>query len=120
MAVEYAMFMKRYVRHKITSSPNFEVFFAESLWALVLSNLVMRSDFVQIEASRQHLKIEVQSIKMDISVQDYYPEWTEFNFCSRKYYMIDIMVCAAKMNGLHSGHIKTLYTLIDYLESPHG
>jgi hypothetical protein len=26
MAVEYAMFMKRYVRHKITSSPNFEVF----------------------------------------------------------------------------------------------
>ena len=26
MALEYAMFMKRYVRHKITSSPNFEVF----------------------------------------------------------------------------------------------
>jgi hypothetical protein len=33
MAVEYAMFMKRYVRHKITSSPNFKLFFAESLWA---------------------------------------------------------------------------------------
>ena len=33
MALEYARFMKRYVRHKITSSPNFEVFSAESLWA---------------------------------------------------------------------------------------
>jgi hypothetical protein len=33
MAVEYAMFMKRYVRHKITSSPNFEVFSTGILWA---------------------------------------------------------------------------------------
>jgi hypothetical protein len=39
----------------------------------------MRSDFVQIEAARQHLKIELQNIKMGISVQDY-PNWTEFNF----------------------------------------
>jgi hypothetical protein len=41
--------------------------------------LVTRSDFVQIEAGRQHLKIEVQGINMGISVQDY-PNWTEFNF----------------------------------------
>jgi hypothetical protein len=44
----------------------------------------MRSDFVQIEAAIQHLKIEVQVLRQ-VSVQDY-PNWTEFNFCSRKYY----------------------------------
>jgi hypothetical protein len=44
----------------------------------------MRSDFVQIEAAIQHLKIEVQNIKIGIGTG--YPNWTEFNFCSRKYY----------------------------------
>jgi hypothetical protein len=42
-------------------SPFFEGFSAGTLWALVLSNLVMRSDFVQIEAARQHLKNGVHS-----------------------------------------------------------
>ena len=37
---------------------NLERFSAGTHWALVLSNLVMRSDFVQIEAVKQHLKIE--------------------------------------------------------------
>jgi hypothetical protein len=41
----------------------------------------MRSDFVQIKvAIQQHLKIEVQGINMGISVQDYYPNWTELFF----------------------------------------
>jgi hypothetical protein len=38
MAVEYAMFMKRYVRHKITSSPNFEVFLPSPSGPMVLLN----------------------------------------------------------------------------------
>jgi hypothetical protein len=65
-------------------SLNFEGFSAGTLWAHVLSNLVMGSDFVQIEAAIQHLKIEVQNIKIGIGTG--YPNWTEFNFCSRKYY----------------------------------
>jgi hypothetical protein len=49
-----------------TLSPFSEGFSVGTLWAHVLSSLVMRSDFVQIEAAIQHLKIVVQGIKMGI------------------------------------------------------